>query len=206
MSEEKIMNERLHVAMSVMRFFTEGKKISATTQLCDPGWLHKKGYQPMRELKNSIIKQYRSETSNDSIVSKAHYAMSTLLGNCGEQSKIVYMSLYGNPILLRQKPYCHITLCELIGEDHLFVMITDFPIRPDSAVVRLGRTALIVDPWMTDVYFPNSQSFGVSYYPGREQRKLRNLILSRPISPIDEKLMPDFPLQYVASKTESTKF
>lgn len=203
--EIKIMDERLHVAESVMRFFTDVKSIRSTTQVCDPGWLHEDNYQPQRCADNIIINQYRDDSSYDSHVSRGHFATSTGLGNCGEKSSIVYTSLLGNPILLRQKPFCHVNMCTLIGDDHAFVMITDFPIRPRSVTMHLGSTALIIDPWMMDIYFPNNSYYGAKYTPNKEQLELRRIISSTWLSPYHAPLMPRARLKYISSKSEDTK-
>jgi hypothetical protein len=87
----------------------------------------------------------------DTIAQTFEDAARTGLGNCDEKAKICYASLKGNPRITGS----HVTLAESINYDHVFVLVTDAPVAPSVNLNTLGETAMVVDGWTEDWYFPN---------------------------------------------------
>ena len=86
------------------------------------------------------------------------------LGNCDEKGKICYLALASDPMLRGSGSYP--TLCSAIDYDHVFVVVTNFELGFDSPtnLGGLGLTAMVVDGWTEDWYFPNTDILTTKHY------------------------------------------
>lgn len=188
-TEQAIMKERLHAARSALRFF-KVRPIASGEGVFNPSWLM--CLQRTRQRRQDVIDTYRDFTTSRAM--SFHAAASTGLGNCEEKGAILYLSLHGNPVLLRQAN-CRVTFCSAMGYVHGFVTITDHPVPCYVPIQSLGVTALIVDGWTEDAYFPNSSMPMEFNIANISQRRVRQLLRSQDIRPMDKVSLPDGPLQ-----------
>jgi len=81
-------------------------------------------------------------------------AIRTGFGNCGEKASICYAGLAGNPALINNSV---VTLCIVKDKDHSIVLVSDalLDIQSNVRIRDLGKTAMVVDGWTKDWYFPN---------------------------------------------------
>ena len=100
-----------------------------------------------------IIDDYRGEGWT-SIMDSFSDAIRTGLGNCQEKASICYAGLADNPALINNSV---VTLCAVENNDHVIVLLSDAALVAKSSVrIRdLGKTAMVVDGWTHDWYFPN---------------------------------------------------
>lgn len=115
----------------------------------------------------------------DSLLGSISQTMRTGMGNCDEKGKICYAALKCNPRLTDGKSAVSLVssnnLAKVMkngeeelkemGYDHVFVVVADMAV-PDHFVKisSLGRTAMIVDGWTQDWYFPNLSVFDAKWH------------------------------------------
>ncbi|MCK5820220.1 MAG: hypothetical protein KAH18_13500 [Psychromonas sp.] len=146
----KIIDLRRIAAKNTLRFFKDIMTIKGTTG-CNP-------FNKATREEGCILNDYRDQYNPNTIERTMYYSISEGLGNCSEMAAICYCSLTSNPLI---KDNSVVSLARIYNGDHSFNIITDTPLSPHGLMhVRdLGKTALIVDGWMQDWYFPNLGNF-----------------------------------------------
>ncbi|MRT15239.1 hypothetical protein GJV07_23570 [Enterobacteriaceae bacterium RIT711] len=187
--QRQLMRMRLNVAKSTFKFFDE-HKIRSPNSMTHHFF---KMRHPYQHRENKItIDNYRENTAcNGSILTSFHNAALTKLGNCQEKACICYSSLCGNPILLNNSEKSYVSLCHGVEYDHVLVIISDNPITRYSMINTLGVTALIVDAWTNDLYFPNSPLFEFKNIPNPVQSRVRFRLIASPVSQFEN--FPELP-------------
>jgi hypothetical protein len=137
----KLMKTRRDAAKSALRFFKDIKGVRSTNNPFD--------FTTVEE--NRAFTNYRRNNPN-TITQRVEDAMRTGIGNCDQKARICLTSLMSNPLLVGNST---ITLSESDNYDHVFVVVTDEPFEGLVNLRNLGKTAMIVDGWTEDWYFPN---------------------------------------------------
>lgn len=101
------------------------------------------------------------------------------VGNCDEKGRMCYMSLKTNPRITGRN--YHVTLCEAIDYDHVFIIVSPNALPGATNISTLGETCMVVDGWTEDWYFPNlsllsSFKHGVTSIPNPRQLYVREQI------------------------------
>lgn len=165
----KIMNTRKQAAKSALKFFKDKQGVRSTN---NPFAFTTKANQ-------TTLDHYR-DNNPDTIVQAFDDAASTGIGNCDEKGRMCYASLQSNPTLIGTSM---VTLCSAINYDHVFVVVTGFPVGGPTNLPQLGVTAMIVDGWTEDWYFPNisvidAKLNNLGNTPNPRQLYVRNKIAS----------------------------
>lgn len=123
----------------------------------------KSGNNPFDDMFDSAGKKHTSDIiarsrmkqpMNATNIAQSNYdTMNNGMGNCNEKAALCYSSLKSSPHLFG--PNHHVTMVGAIGYDHAFCVVSDAPITPNTSFSQLGKTAMIVDGWTEDWYFPN---------------------------------------------------
>lgn len=136
-----LMNTRKQAAKSALKFFKEKKGVRSTNN----------PFAFTTAANQATLDHYR-DNNPDTIVQSFEDAASTGIGNCDEKGRMCYSSLASNPML---NVGSVVTLCSAINYDHVFVVVADAAVGGATNLVQLGKTAMIVDGWTEDWYFPN---------------------------------------------------
>lgn len=140
-TELALMTSRRKAAHSATKFF---KKIKSVRSTNNPFAFT----TPTDQL---TLNQYRNNNP-DTIVQAFDDAAGTGIGNCDEKGRICYAALRSNPTILQNS---HVSLVEAVNYDHVFVVVADAQVAAATDLQQLGVTAMIVDGWTEDWYFPN---------------------------------------------------
>ncbi len=174
------MGARKNAAKGALRFF---KKIVPVKSF---NWLSFNiGHGINLSIGRAITQQqtildYRKQ-SNVSVMDSFNNAVRTGVGNCFEKACICYAGLAGNPAIIHNSI---VTLCFVINKDHSLVIISDAALNVRSSIrLRdLGKTAMIVDGWANDWYFPNldTRSAYLNHlynFPNLRQFSIRHMLV-----------------------------
>ncbi len=150
------MRARKNAAKGALRFFKHIVPVKSPNKLsCYIGRLSiRMGiFLCGAEEQQNIIEGYREE-GYISIMDSFNDAVRTGLGNCMEMAAICYAGLAGNPAIIHNSV---VTFCKVVDHDHSVVIVSDAGLGSQSNVrIRdLGKTAMVVDGWSHDWYFPN---------------------------------------------------
>ncbi|MDN3639388.1 hypothetical protein QWY82_11285 [Simiduia curdlanivorans] len=141
--ELALMRTRKNAAKSALLFFKEKKSVKSTNNFFDF----------TSENDQNTLDTYRGVAARNTIVDAFDDAATTGIGNCDEKGRICYSALSSNPLL--QPPGSVVTLCEAIHYDHVFVVVANVAVVGPTSLGGLGLTAMVVDGWTQDWYFPN---------------------------------------------------
>ena len=172
-----VLKARKAAAKSALRFFTDIKSVKsvnnpfASTTSTDLENLI--GYRHDRTTYNSI---------SQDIENAAHYQV----GNCDEKARICYASLKSNPRIgagAGVNGSSQVSLCTAVGYDHVFVVVSNLLVQAPMRLSALPATAMIVDGWTEDWYFPQlpwttAKWYGLGNTPNPRQLYVRNKIAS----------------------------
>jgi hypothetical protein len=136
-----LMKKRKSAARSAMKFFKEKVGIKSTNN----------PFAGTTNLHSENLNAYRT-LNTDSIEQSFEDAARTGVGNCDEKGRICYAALLGNPILNGNSIA---TLVAAINYDHVFVVVDGNAVNGPTRLSGLSQTAMIVDGWTEDWYFPN---------------------------------------------------
>jgi len=140
-AELALMKIRKNAARSATKFFKQVKTVRSTNN----------PFAFTTAADQLILNQYRNNNP-DTIVQAFHDAASTGIGNCDEKGRICYAALRSNPLILGNS---HVSLVQAVNYDHVFVVVADAQVAGQINLNQLGVTAMIVDGWTEDWYFPN---------------------------------------------------
>jgi hypothetical protein len=139
----KLMKARRDAAKSALMYF---KKIKGVRSTNNP-------FAFTTDNDQNTLDGYRDDSNrSNTIMQSFEDASRTGLGNCDEKARICYASLIGNPRITGNS---NVTHAESVGYDHIYVLVTDAPVQPAVNLNTLGVTAMVVDGWTEDWYFPN---------------------------------------------------
>lgn len=128
------------------------------------------------------------------------------VGNCEEKAFICLEPLVKDPTLRFNKNRHFINLCtsgvydsygeHVEGVDHVFIVISDNKITSKTSIFNLGGSAIIIDGWTEDWYFPNLNHQDIEKYSLKnkksdtdEQKYIRSLVMSGFVYPfMDEEI------------------
>jgi len=163
-----LMKARRNAAQSALSFFKEKKPIKSTNNVFD--------FTSTEDAET--LYDYRMNHEN-TIIDTFNDAATTGIGNCDEKGRICYAALRSNPLM--QPPMSNVTLCTAIDYDHVFVVVADMPLEEATSVKDLGKSAIIVDGWTEDWYFPNldllyTKKHGLGNTPNPRQALVRHNI------------------------------
>ena len=140
-AEITLMKRRKRAAGSAIKFFTDVKEVRSANNPFDM----------LSKTAKDDFYRLRGMTQN-TIVGTFRVTAHTGMGNCDEKGRICYAALSCNPLLLNTS---EVTLCSAVGYDHVFVIVSDGAINGQVFLSTLGVTAMVVDGWTQDWYFPN---------------------------------------------------
>jgi hypothetical protein len=134
------MRSRKGAAQSAIKFFTGVRQVKSANN-------------PFDMLSDAQINNFYAHRNDapNTIVDSFNATATSGMGNCDEKGRICYAALIGNPMLNGS----HVTLCEAVNYDHVFVIVADAAVAAPLALDTLGVTAMVVDGWTQDWYFPN---------------------------------------------------
>jgi hypothetical protein len=144
------MKERKHGAASALKFFKDKHGVASTNN----------PFAFTTDADLDTLVYYRKH-SPDTIVDSFEDAARTGIGNCDEKGRMCYAALTSNPIIQRTSK---VSLCRAINYDHVFVVVADQVVGNATRVGDLGLTAMIVDGWTEDWYFPNLNTFSAKWH------------------------------------------
>lgn len=161
------MNTRKNAAKSALKFFSDKKGVRSTNN----------PFAFTTATDQATLDHYRNNHAN-TIVQAFDDAATTGIGNCDEKGRMCYASLASNPMLTAGSV---VTMCSAINYDHVFVVVADAAVGGATNLVQLGLTAIIVDGWTQDWYFPNlglidAKWNGLGNTPNPRQLYVRNKI------------------------------
>lgn len=110
---------------------------------------------------NNLINNDRVNVDYDTLSGPLLSTFDSGVGNCDEKARICLAGLANNPRLT--PPSHYISLCNGEVYDHVFIVITDIDAATVAGMLHntpmrlfhLGVTAIVVDGWTEDWYFPN---------------------------------------------------
>ncbi|CAN5380336.1 hypothetical protein BH09PSE5_BH09PSE5_27330 [soil metagenome] len=142
-SDAALMKTRMNAARNSLKFFTDIAQVRSSNN----------PFNRKRVADQVTLDYYRNADRKDTIVSAFNDAARTHVGNCDEKARICYSSLVGNPTLTGNSVA---TLVSAVKYDHAFVVM-DHAALPAGEVglSMLSHTAMIIDGWTEDWYFPN---------------------------------------------------
>jgi hypothetical protein len=136
------MKARRKAAESALKFFKKIKKVRSTNN----------PFAFTTAANQATLDAYRDAPDKSNTITQGFEdAARTGLGNCDEKARICYASLASNPRIGGSI----VTHAESVNYDHIFVLVTDAPVPPGVNLNTLGKTAMLVDGWTEDWYFPN---------------------------------------------------
>lgn len=141
-------------AQSALKFFTDKKSIKSTNN----------PLARTSDLDQEILTAYRT-TSPDTLSDAFKDASKFGIGNCDEKGRMVYMSLNTNPLLHANGLV--VSLCESVGYDHVFTVITTAAngrVGAQTQFDQLGDVTMVVDGWTEDWYCPNIWTYTAIRY------------------------------------------
>jgi len=137
-----VMQTRKKAAHSAVKFFSDVRSVRSTNNPFD--------FPTAAD--HLTLNTYRNGPNN-TVVQSFDDAARTGIGNCDEKGRICFAALRSNPLIL--PPHSQITLCEGVNYDHVFVVVSDAAVVAPCDLDTIGETAMIVDGWTQDWYFPN---------------------------------------------------
>jgi len=143
------MKVRKNAAWSAIKFFKDKKSVKSTNN----------PFAFTTAADQATLNHYRTNNP-DTIVQSFHDAARTGIGNCDEKGRMCYAALRSNPLLANS----HVTLCEAINYDHVFVVVANIAVGGATTLDQLGVTAMVVDGWTEDWYFPNLGLFDAKWH------------------------------------------
>ena len=177
------MRARKNAAKGALRFFKHIVPVKSPNKLsCYIGRLSARMsiFLCGAEEQQNIIEGYREE-GYISIMDSFNDAVRTGLGNCMEMAAICYAGLAGNPAIIHNSV---VTFCKVVDHDHSVVIVSDAGLGSQSNVrIRdLGKTAMVVDGWSHDWYFPNldTRSAYLNHlynFPNLRQFSIRHMLV-----------------------------
>jgi hypothetical protein len=142
-AEIQVMKARRDAAKSALRFFKDIKGVRSTNN----------PFAGTTAEDQRTMNAYRRDRNRENTFAQSFEdAARTGLGNCDEKARICYASLIGNPRLQGNSIVTH---AESVNYDHIYVVVSDEALEPQSNLSTLGKTVMIVDGWTEDWYFPN---------------------------------------------------
>ncbi|MES9856247.1 MAG: hypothetical protein ABW166_06560 [Sedimenticola sp.] len=140
-----------NAARSATKFFKKVKPVKSTNN----------PFACTTAADQATLESCRAEAYHvNTIVGTFDNAATTGIGNCDEKGRICYAALVGNPLLANSQ----VTLCSVINYDHIFVVVANNAVGGPTNLPQLGLTAMIVDGWSEDWYFPNLQWYHSKWY------------------------------------------
>ncbi|WP_143330409.1 hypothetical protein [Chromobacterium haemolyticum] len=138
------MQYRKELAINSLKILTEIKRVKSTNYFFDFA---------SRQDKRNLL--YARQTINYNTMSGPF--SSTLnhgVGNCDEKARACWAGIRNKPSL---SPHHECMLCYGVNYDHVFIVIADCPIAINTPTTlgALGVTAIVIDGWTEDWYFPN---------------------------------------------------
>lgn len=158
-AELAIMKIRKNAAVGALKFFTD---IHSVKSLNNP-------FVRVTDAELSLFKDQRENYAN-TIMDYFDGSVTNGLGNCDEKARVCMCGLQSHALFQTpQGPNSFVTLCSTVrfGYDHVFVIVADKPVhfsRNGVALDSLGLTAMVVDGWTEDWYFPNLNWFIAKWY------------------------------------------
>lgn len=152
--ELAVMNVRKNAAQSAIKFFTEKKTIVSDNN----------PFAFTTAADTATVNAYRAQMQipgQNTIANAFDHAAASGVGRCDEKGRICYAALASNPLLAAGSP---VTLIQAINYDHVFVVVADAAVAGATDVAALGLTAMIVDGWTEDWYFPNLNAFSAGWH------------------------------------------
>jgi len=141
--ELTLMKSRRDAGRSATKFFKDIKPVRSVN---NPFAF------PTEEEKNKLYDDLRPN-SDGTILGSMDFAAEHGLGNCDEKARICFASLSCNPTLLINSG---VSLVTSVNYDHVWIMVANRNVPKAPVDLSLfGLTAMIVDGWTEDVYFPN---------------------------------------------------
>lgn len=144
---------RKNAAQSAIKFFKEKKTIVSDNN----------PFAFTTAADTASVNAYRAQMQGpgqNTLANAFDNAATTGVGRCDEKGRICYAALASNPVLAAQS---HVSLISAIGYDHVFVVVADAAVAGPMNVAALGLTAMIVDGWTEDWYFPNLNVFSAKW-------------------------------------------
>ncbi len=142
-AEIRKLQDRKHAATSALKFFKDIVPVKNANIV-----------NPFASITTLDDKNYQ-RTTNCSVIQLFENAARTRVGNCSEKVAICYAALLRNPIIIR---HSYVTICHSHAFNYEFIMIYDKNPTLNHrqlSVKDFDYTAMIVDPWSNDWYFPN---------------------------------------------------
>ncbi len=175
------MRQRKAAAKSALKFFKKIKTVRSANWALDR-------LQMTDQQENNF---YDSRGDWETCVDSMEGALEGGIGNCDEKGKICFLSLKSNPRLHGH----HVSLSAGLNYDHVFVIVADLPVPPGPfRIGQMGLTAMIVDGWTEDWYFPNlsvfdSKRYGLGTFANPRQLYVRMQIARHRLEHYDEPLI-----------------
>jgi hypothetical protein len=148
-SEHEKVVARMNFAKTCVKFLKEKCVIKSTNKPFSRWTVS------AREATELTFLQHRNRTTP--LVDTYISTLDSKLGNCNEKSIVCYVVLKTKPLSLTEGH--HVSLVELYGagEDHVFIIISDIPIKEHYVVdiKALDKCTIIIDAWTEDWFFPN---------------------------------------------------
>jgi hypothetical protein len=142
------MHTRKECAENVLKVFTDVKHVKSTNW-----WLD---FTSPADSATLDYNRYLSGCDYTTLSGPLKLILNSGIGNCDEKARLCWAGLYGNPRLSVANGH----KCSLYygtNYDHVFVIIHDIHrlIPPVANIGTFGKTAIIIDGWTEDWYFPN---------------------------------------------------
>lgn len=171
-AELALMETRKNAARSATKFFEDIKGVRSTNNPFD--------FTTAAEGQTLAANRVRIGNDN-TIITAFDEAAQSGIGNCDEKGRICYAALRSNPMI--GAPGSHVSLVEAINYDHVFVVVANAQIAGAVNLNQIGLTAMIVDGWTQDWYFPNLGVFSAKWHglgntPNPRQAVVRSRISS----------------------------
>lgn len=151
LAELQVMKSRKKAAESALKFFTDIRQVKSANN-------------PFAFLSTAQINDFYAHRNDspDTIMDRFNASAISGIGNCDEKGRMCYAALHGNPRLAGNS---QVTLCEAVNYDHVFVIIADGAVGNAAVELSsLGLTAMVVDGWTEDWYFPNLNWYKSKWY------------------------------------------
>ena len=142
--EQTLMRTRKECGINALRILQEVTPVRSTNYIFD--FTSSTEDRTLVQLRRGIDRRAMSRSLTVTMASR--------LGNCDEKAKLCLAGLIGNPRITVPNGH-HCTLCRGLNYDHVFIVVTDLPIPANTQLANLGRTAMVLDGWTEDWYFPN---------------------------------------------------
>lgn len=140
----QLMRYRKSLAINSLKILKEIKTVKSTNYFFDF----------TTDLQGQILDANRATVNYNTMSGPLTATLTHGVGNCDEKARLCWAGIRNKPGLL---PTHQCMLCAGVDYDHVFVVIADVVIAPgvNTTLGALGVTAIVIDGWTEDWYFPN---------------------------------------------------